>query len=92
MSIRSKIFNEIEAVAAQHGKVLAPLTDDLPLLEAGLDSLSFAMLVIRLEDLTGCNLFTPGSNAEFPQNLGELVALFEESQVTMPARDDCEAL
>lgn len=81
MSIRLTIFREIEAIAAQQGKAVAPLTDDLPLLEAGLDSLAFAMLMIQLEDLTGCHLFKTGSNVDFPRKLGDLVALFEEADV-----------
>ena len=50
MSARSTIVKEFERVAAERDKKLAPLSDDLKLLDSGLDSLSFAVLVIRLEE------------------------------------------
>ena len=53
MSMRATILNEIHTVAASQQKTLAPLTDDLSLIDSGLDSLCFAILVARLEDLTG---------------------------------------
>ena len=52
MTMRLTILNEIRAVAEEHGKKLAPLTDDLPLMDSGLDSLGFAILVARIEDKT----------------------------------------
>ena len=52
MSTRLTILNEMREIAAQQERTLAPLTDDLPLLDTGLDSLCFAILVSRLEDLT----------------------------------------
>ena len=50
MSSRLTITNLIEEIAADHNKTLKPLSDDLVLLESGLDSLCFAILVARLED------------------------------------------
>jgi hypothetical protein len=35
----------VEQVAREHGKILAPLKEDLVLAECGLDSLGFAVLV-----------------------------------------------
>ncbi len=49
MTIRTTVISEIQRVAADQNKKLAPLTDDLPLLDSGLDSLCFAILVARLE-------------------------------------------
>jgi hypothetical protein len=37
-------------VARQRQRTLVPLSDDLKLLESGLDSLSFAIIVAKLED------------------------------------------
>jgi acyl carrier protein len=51
MSIRSVVLDEIRIVAAEQDKSLPPLTDDLGLLDSGLDSLCLAILVSRLEDL-----------------------------------------
>lgn len=79
MSIRLTILNEIQAVADEQGKALAPLTDALPLLESGLDSLGFAILVARLEDKTGRDPFA--SDGHFPVTVGELIAFYEDALV-----------
>src|SRR5579884_228935 len=50
MSIRSTILSQFEQVADEQGKTLAPLTDATMLLDSGLDSLCFAIIVARLED------------------------------------------
>ena len=51
MSLKATILDEIRTVAASQKKTLAPLTDDLSLHDSGLDSLCFAILVARLEDI-----------------------------------------
>lgn len=79
MSLRATILNEIRVVAAEHGKACAPLTDDLALHDSGLDSLCFAILVVRLEDMTGRDPFGSGEEPRFPRTIGELIALYEEA-------------
>ena len=61
MSLRSKIISQFEQVAKEQNKQLVPLSDDLVLLDSGLDSLCFAIIVARLEDALG---FDPFSAAE----------------------------
>lgn len=78
MSIRSTIISQITEVAAQQGKTLAPLTDDLVLLESGLDSLCFAILVARLEDELGFDPFTASEDVYFPVTLGDFVSFYED--------------
>ena len=78
-SVRERIVDEIRTVAAEQGRTLAPLTDDLALVESGLDSLCFAVLVARLEDITGRDPFTSGDDARFPRTVGELIGLYEEA-------------
>ena len=78
MSIRLTILKEIEAVAAEQQMSLAPLTDDLPLMDSGLDSLCFAILVARLEDITGRDPFASISGSRFPTTVGQLVAFYEQ--------------
>ncbi len=58
MDMRTVIITAIEAVASEQGKPLKPLVDDLVLLDSGLDSLCFAILVTRLEDEVGFDPFT----------------------------------
>src|SRR5215471_3680828 len=53
MSVRAEVFQQFEQVATEQSKSLAPLADDLPLLDSGLDSLCFAIIVARLEDRLG---------------------------------------
>jgi acyl carrier protein len=81
MSLRLAIVNEITAVAADLELTLAPLTDDLPLLESGLDSLGFAILVSRLEDITGRDPFAAAAASRFPKTIGDLVAFYDEALV-----------
>lgn len=75
MSVRSTIVSLFEEVAAQQHRKLAPLSDDLKLLQSGLDSLSFALIVARLEDSLG---FDPFDAVErFPVTFGDFVNLYE---------------
>jgi hypothetical protein len=77
MSVRITITEQMEQVAREHGKVLAPLKDDLQLAESGLDSLGFAVLVARLEDRLGIDPFTAAGDAFFPVTFGEFVKVYE---------------
>jgi acyl carrier protein len=66
-------------IAGEHGKTLAPLRDDLVLLDSGLDSLGFAVLVARLEDTLGIDPFTTAEDAMFPLTLGDFVKAYENA-------------
>src|SRR5260221_10700556 len=58
MSIRSAVISQIQQIATETNKHLPPLTDDLALLDSGLDSLTIAIVVTRLEDTLGLDPFT----------------------------------
>jgi hypothetical protein len=77
MSIKLTILEQMEQVAREHGKILAPLKEDLVLADCGLDSLGFAVLVARLEDTLGVDPFTAAEDAYFPVTLGEFVKVYE---------------
>jgi len=77
MSIKLTIMEQMREIAREHGKTLAPLTDDLMLLDSGLDSLGFAVLVARLEDTLGIDPFTTAEDAMFPLTLGDFVKVYE---------------
>jgi acyl carrier protein len=77
MSIKLTILEQMEEVAREHGKILAPLKEDLVLAECGLDSLGFAVLVARLEDTLGVDPFTAAEEAVFPVTLGDFVKVYE---------------
>lgn len=80
MSIRLTILSQIEEVAAEQQKKLPPLADDLVLLDSGLDSLCFAILVARLEDNLGYDPFTASDDVYFPVTLGDFVKFYEETK------------
>jgi acyl carrier protein len=79
MSVRSTIASQFELVAAEQNRKLAPLLDDLSLLDSGLDSLSFAIIVARLEDALGVDPFSADEPVEFPVTFGDFVRLYEHS-------------
>jgi aryl carrier-like protein len=73
--LRATISSLFEQVAREQQRKLAPLSDDLKLLQSGLDSLSFALIVARLEDSLG---YDPFESAEtFPVTFGDFVKLYE---------------
>ena len=72
-------MDEIRTVAAEQNRTLAPLTDDLPIGEMGLDSLCFAILVARLEDRTGRDPLTSAGDMRFPRTVGEFIAVYEQA-------------
>jgi acyl carrier protein len=78
MSVKAIIIGQIEQIAREHGKTLAPLSDDLVLVESGLDSLAFAVLVARLENSLGIDPFTAAEEALFPVTLGEFVKAYDQ--------------
>ena len=77
MSVKLTIIDQMTEIAREHGKILAPLRDDLVLLDSGLDSLGFAVLVARLEDQLGIDPFTASEDAHFPVTLGDFVKVYE---------------
>jgi acyl carrier protein len=79
MSVRSKVTAIFEQVAAEQQRTLAPMSDDLKLVESGLDSLSFAIIVAKLEDEVGFDPFNSEDAVEFPVTFGDFVRLYEKS-------------
>ena len=77
MTVQAMIFEQFEQVAREQEKAIAPLSDDLVLLESGLDSLCFAIVVAKLEDELGIDPFTASEDVYFPVTLGEFVKFYE---------------
>lgn len=75
MSTRAIITSIFQEVAREQQRQLAPLSDDLKLLQCGLDSLSFALIVARLEDAVGHDPFDTAES--FPVTFGDFVKLYE---------------
>ena len=79
MTTKLTIMAEMQKIADEQAKRLAPLSDDLVLLDSGLDSLCFAVLVARLEDKLGLDPFTMADDVAFPVTLGDFVKVYERA-------------
>lgn len=79
MSMRLTILSQMQEIAAGQLRKLQPLSDDLILLESGLDSLCFAILVARLEDKLGFDPFTASDDVYFPVTLGDFIRFYENA-------------
>ena len=79
MSVRSEILDQFKQVAHEQDQRLGPLSDELPLLDLGLDSLCFAIIVSRLETVLGVDPFSETEGAPFPVTLGEFIRFNEKA-------------
>ena len=79
MSVAAMVVEQFRQVAREQDKPLAPLTDDTVLLESGLDSLCFAIIVARLEDELGVDPFTASEDVYFPVTLGDFIKFYEDA-------------
>ena len=79
MITKLTIMSEMRRVAAEQARTLAPLSDELVLLDSGLDSLCFAILVARLEDKLGLDPFSTVEDMTFPVTLGDFVMAYERA-------------
>ena len=77
MSVRATVISQFEQVAKEQERRLARLSDDLRLLDSGLDSLSFALIVVRLEEALGFDPFDVADDIRFPVTFGDFVRLYE---------------
>jgi acyl carrier protein len=79
MPLGSEIAVLFAEVAREQNKTLAPLSDDLGLLDTGLDSLCFAIIVARLEDRFGLDPFSADEEIDFPVTVGDFIRLYEHA-------------
>ncbi len=56
------------------------LVETTILLETGLDSLGFAVLVLELEEALGFDPFSSSPNPFYPQTFGEFVEFYEQNK------------
>jgi acyl carrier protein len=83
VTVRNTIISQFEQVAAEQRHKLATLTDDRPLMESGLDSLAFAIVVARLEDLLGVDPFSASEDNQFPVTFGDFIQMYERMYVNV---------
>ncbi len=79
MSVRDTVLTVFSEVAREQHRTLAPLADDLPLLESGIDSLCLAIIVANLEAKLGTDPFSASDAIDVPATVGEFVALYENA-------------
>ena len=79
MTIRETILSTFKEVAKERDvKLQNAFNDNTILLESGLDSLAFAIIVTRLEDALGYDPFSLSDEPYYPVTLGEFVAFYEK--------------
>ena len=71
----SRVFSE-----QAEGANLPVLNDDLVLLESGLDSMGFAVLVVELEEILGFDPFSISEEAFYPSTFGEFVSFYQSNE------------
>jgi hypothetical protein len=79
MSTRETIVARIIEIADQQNRKLAPLTDDLRLVDSGLNSLCLAILVATLDDTLNVDPFSDEGGADFPVTLGDFISIYEHA-------------
>jgi acyl carrier protein len=77
MSVEETIRAQFEQVAIEQHRKLSRLFPEQKLLDCGLDSLSFALIVARLEDALGFDPFDVTGEVSFPVTFGDFVKLYE---------------
>ncbi len=79
IELRNSIVEEIKVIAEEQDLELAEdFGDDSVLLETGLDSLGFAILVASLEDKLGYDPFAMMEEPVYPSTLREFVAVYDQ--------------
>ena len=79
VSVRDAITVIFETVAKEQGKTLAPLSDDLALMDSGLDSLCIAVIVARLDDGLGLDPFSGPDDMVLPITVGDFIKIYENA-------------
>jgi len=69
----------MQQIAEEGDKAPPPLTDDLVLLDSGLNSLAIAVLVARLEETLGFDPFTESDDIYYPVTLGDFIRFYEKA-------------
>ena len=77
-----EIINQLitEVATMTDCKIVLPLLDETVLLDSGLDSLGFAILVARLEEEQGLDPFSDMAEVIYPRTFGEFVAIYESAK------------
>jgi len=76
--MKNKILSAMSVVATNtSSNLIQNINDNTILLESGLDSLGFAILVAQLEEDLGYDPFSMMAEPVYPRTFGELVEIYE---------------
>lgn len=76
-NLHEKIIAAIIETSDMRGTEIGVLVDETILLESGLDSLGFAILVARLEEELGYDPFVMMDVPVYPRTLSEFVEIYQ---------------
>ena len=76
-NLREKITMAIQEVAEMRGTEVGALTDETILLESGLDSLGFAILVAKLEEDLGYDPFVLMDSPFYPRSFIDFIQIYQ---------------
>jgi acyl carrier protein len=84
---RRAIEEEIAVVLKEGGRAVPTISDGSALMQGGLglDSMDFAVLVVRLEQRLGCDPFNSAALEQFPTTVAELASLYEQTRAKLAA-------
>lgn len=82
VEIEKTIRKNFQDVFKEQNQGASPpdLVADSVLLESGLDSLGFAILIVRLEEVLGFDPFVLSTEAFYPRTFGEFVVYYQANQ------------
>ena len=80
MDIRELIISKIIELLEEDEKEIPDFQDETILLDSGLDSLGFAVLVTVLDEELGFDPFTESEDPIYPTTLEEFVTIYKNYQ------------
>ena len=84
VDIRGKILEQLTELFEEEELEMPEIADDTALLDTGLDSLGFAVLVTRLEEDLGYDPFSLMDEPVYPTTFAEFVELYEKFAPATP--------
>ena len=80
VNLEQQIKDSLNQVAQlANCQLIADINNDTVLLQSGLDSLGFAMLVAQLEEDLGIDPFSQMQIAVYPRTFGEFVSIYQQA-------------
>lgn len=78
MNIEQRIVTQLEKIFSEEQLPVPEFNYDTVLLNMGLDSLAFAILVVRLESELGIDPFTLSDEPIYPKTLKDFISIYEK--------------